>query len=103
MARKRGPARKEPKLADQKALSRRDFFTTGAAAGAAVLSVPTKAQEASFGARDIRWDYEADVVVLGSITSPLMIPALAAGLPACGSTTSAPALVFRPRLSAISA
>ena len=66
MARKRAPGRKEPKLADRKALSRRDFFTTGAAAGAAVLSVPSKAQKSSFGARDIRWDYEADVVVLGS-------------------------------------
>ena len=66
MARKRGPGRKEPKLADQKALSRRDFFTTGTAAGAAVLSVPSEAQESSFRARDFRWDYEADVVVLGS-------------------------------------
>jgi succinate dehydrogenase/fumarate reductase flavoprotein subunit len=28
--------------------------------------VPSKAQESSFGARDIRWNYEADVVVLGS-------------------------------------
>jgi hypothetical protein len=33
---------------------------------AAVLSVPSKAQESSFGARNIRGDYEADVVVLGS-------------------------------------
>jgi monoamine oxidase len=70
MARKRSPGRKEPKLADQKArkvgLNRRDFFSAGAAAGAAVLSVPSKAQESSFGARDARWDYEADVVVLGS-------------------------------------
>jgi hypothetical protein len=66
MARKRAPGRKEPKLADRKALSRRNFFTTGAGAGAAVLSVPSKAQKSSFGARDIRWDYEADVVVLGS-------------------------------------
>src|SRR6266446_5355776 len=69
MAKKRGTGRKEPKLQDGKALSRRDFFASGAAAGvgAAVLSGrEALAQEASSGARGIVWNYEADVVVLGS-------------------------------------
>src|SRR5215468_9101065 len=68
MAKKRGAGRKEPKLQEKNALSRRDFFTSGAAAGvgAAVLSGgEALAQEAS-GARGIVWNYEADVVVLGS-------------------------------------
>ena len=52
------------KSQDQKALNRRDFFRGGAAAGvgAAVLSTPALAQENG----GIRWNYEADVVVLGS-------------------------------------
>src|SRR5258707_3277554 len=69
MAKKRGAGRKEPKLQDGKALSRRDFFTSGAAAGigaAALSGVDALAQEASSGARGIVWSYEADVVVLGS-------------------------------------
>jgi hypothetical protein len=63
MAKKRDLGRKEPKLAEKKAPSRRDFFTSGAAAGvgAAVLSGSGQAR-----AQGIRWDYEADVVVLGS-------------------------------------
>lgn len=63
MAKKRGTGRKEPKLRQQKSLSRRDFFTGGAAAGvgAAVLSGPGEAH-----AQGIRWNYEADVIVLGS-------------------------------------
>ena len=50
-------------LQDEKALSRRDFFASGAAAGvgAAVLSAPGEAQ-----AQGIQWNYEVDVVVLGS-------------------------------------
>src|SRR5258705_9163649 len=69
MAKKRGSGRKEPKLQDGKALSRRDFFASGAAAGvgAAVLSGrEALAQQAASGARGIVWNYEADVVVLGS-------------------------------------
>src|SRR4249919_1579257 len=62
--------KREPKLAelqDQKAVSRRDFVKAGAAAGlgAAVLSAPGKAQ-AQPAPADIRWDYEADVIVCGS-------------------------------------
>src|SRR5215475_6619171 len=52
------------KRQNEKALNRRDFFRGGAAAsmGAAVLSTPALAQENG----GIRWNYEADVVVLGS-------------------------------------
>src|SRR6202051_742294 len=63
MAKKSDTGRKEVK-----ALSRRDFVTSGAAAGvgAAVLSGPAQAQQSSSGAQTIQWNYEADVVVLGS-------------------------------------
>ena len=46
MAKKRNAGRKEPKLQDEKALSRREFFKGGAAAGvgAAVLSGTGEAQ-----------------------------------------------------------
>ena len=66
MAKKRNTGRKERKLQEEKALSRRDFFKSGAAAGvsAAALSAPALAQDS--GARGIQWNYEADVVVLGS-------------------------------------
>ena len=54
-------------LRDQTAASRRDFVKAGAAAGlgAAILSAPGKAQ-AQRAPADIRWDYEADVIVCGS-------------------------------------
>jgi hypothetical protein len=67
MARKRDTGRKEPKLQKEKAVSRRDFFKRGAAAGvgAAVLSGNALAQESS-SAQRIQWNYEADVVILGS-------------------------------------
>src|SRR6266513_3885285 len=63
MAKKRDTGRKESKLQEAKALSRRDFFKSGAAAGvgAAVLPGPDIAR-----AQGIVWNYEADVVVLGS-------------------------------------
>jgi FAD binding domain-containing protein len=69
MARKRGSGWKEPKPHVEKTLSRRDFFRNGAAAGvgAAVLPGPDAlAQDASSGHQGIVWNYEADVVVLGS-------------------------------------
>jgi len=69
MAKKRDSGRKEPKLAKEKAVSRRDFFRSGAAGiGAAVLTGPGKAlaQGAPSGAQGIQWNYEADIVVLGS-------------------------------------
>src|SRR5260370_26820989 len=63
MANKRDPGPKESKVQEKKALSRRDFFKSGAAAGvgAAVLSGSGEAH-----AQGIRWNYDVDVVVLGS-------------------------------------
>src|SRR5580704_10000850 len=59
---KKGDTGRKPHQPKQ-ALSRRDFFRSGTAAGisAAVLSAPGEA-----AAQGIWWDYEADVVVLGS-------------------------------------
>jgi hypothetical protein len=63
MAKKRDTGRKE-----ENALNRRDFVTSAAAAGvgAAVLPGPALAQPSSSAAQAIQWNYEADVVVLGS-------------------------------------
>ena len=68
MAKKRDTSRKESKPEKTKALSRRDFFKSGAAAGGAVvLSGGGEAlAQASSGGQGIVWNYEADVVVLGS-------------------------------------
>jgi hypothetical protein len=67
MARNRDSGQKQPKLRKEKAVSRRDFFKGGAAAGgAAALSGGALAQESSDGGQRIQWNYEADVVVLGS-------------------------------------
>src|SRR5262245_34892089 len=65
MAKKRDTGQSEPKVQRVKALSRRDFVTSGVAAGAgaAVLSGCAQAQDT---AQAIEWNYEADVVVLGS-------------------------------------
>src|SRR5438128_12246188 len=54
-------------LQDQTAATRGDFVKAGAAAGlgAAILSAPGNAQ-AQRAPADIRWDYEADVIVCGS-------------------------------------
>src|ERR1700751_2171609 len=61
MAKKGDTGRKPRKSKD--ALSRRDFFRSGTAAGisAAVLSAPGEA-----AAQGITWNYEADIVILGS-------------------------------------
>src|SRR5262245_11449465 len=66
MAKKRNTVREETNRQQEKAVSRRDFFASGAAAGVgvAVLSGPALAQESS--SQRIQWNYEADVVVLGS-------------------------------------
>src|SRR5438477_2671851 len=58
---------KVAELRDQTTASRRDFVKAGAAAGlgAAILSAPGNAQ-AQRAPADIRWDYEADVIVCGS-------------------------------------
>ena len=62
MAKKSDTGRKSRKP-QKEALSRRDFFRSGTAAGisAAVLSAPGEA-----AAQGITWNYEADVVILGS-------------------------------------
>src|SRR5262245_37396941 len=56
------------KRTQDKAVSRRDFVRSGlaAGAGAAVLSGCTPSESASSSAQNIQWNYEADVVVLGS-------------------------------------
>ena len=63
MARKDTTGPKEAKPHKEKAVSRRDFVTSGAAVGlgAAVLSGPDDAS-----AQGIAWTYEADVVVCGA-------------------------------------
>ena len=68
MARKRETGRTQPKLRKENDVSRRDFFKGGAAVGvgAGVLSGSALAQESSASAQRIQWNYEADVVVLGS-------------------------------------
>jgi hypothetical protein len=68
MARKRDTSGKQTKPPKTKSVTRRDFFTRGAAAAgvsAAALSGDALAQEPS-PARRIQWNYEADVVILGS-------------------------------------
>ena len=66
MAKKRDTDGKKVKPQQEKSVSRRDFFARGAAAGvgAAVLSGPALAQNSS--PQGIQWNYEADVVILGS-------------------------------------
>jgi hypothetical protein len=67
MVKKRDSRRKDLETETSQALSRRDFFTKGAAVGvgAAVLgSSVAEAQQAP--AAPITWHYEADVVVLGA-------------------------------------
>ena len=68
MARKRDTGRKEPGQRIEKAVSRRDFIKSGASAGvgAAVISSAAAAKDSEFGAQNIEWNYEADVVVLGA-------------------------------------
>jgi hypothetical protein len=68
MSKKRDTGRKGLKLTKDKAVSRRDFFKRGAAAGAsaAVLSGPAAFAQDSSSAQRIQWNYEADVVILGS-------------------------------------
>jgi len=70
MAKKRDIDRKNRKNQGQKAVSRRDFVKSGAAAGvggaAAVFSSSGTALAQGVSPADaIRWDYEADVVIIG--------------------------------------
>jgi hypothetical protein len=71
MAKKGDSPGNRPKRQDQ-ALSRRDFVTTGVAAGlgATVLTgagaADAQISQPSSTTAEIKWDYEADVVVIGS-------------------------------------
>src|SRR5688572_25486284 len=69
MARKRDIDQKNRRSQGQKAVSRRDFVKSGAAAGvggaAAVLSSSGTALAQVSPVEAIRWDYEADVVIIG--------------------------------------
>ena len=68
MARKRIGRETRPQGEDTEALSRRDFFKSGAAAGvsATVLAGGGTALAQTSAVNSIKWDYEADVVVLGA-------------------------------------
>jgi hypothetical protein len=61
MAKKRDTERK--KIQKEKALSRRDFFKSGVTAGIGVAALSGTGEARAQG---IEWNYEADVVVLGS-------------------------------------
>jgi len=68
MAKKRDVVQKNRRNQDQKAVSRRDFVKSGAAAGvgaAAVLSSSGTASTQVSPPEAVRWDYEADIVVIG--------------------------------------
>jgi hypothetical protein len=69
MADKRDKQRNDAEPQNERALNRRSFVKTGAAAGlgAAALfeSEKAKAQASATGAEDIVWDYEVDVVIAG--------------------------------------
>ena len=68
MARKRIGRETRPQGEDTEALSRREFFKSGAAAGvsATVLAGGGTALAQTSAVNSIKWDYEADVVVLGA-------------------------------------
>lgn len=68
MAKKRIGEEAGPKGGTDKALSRREFFRTGAAAGvsATVLAGTGTALAQTSVADSITWDYEADIVILGA-------------------------------------
>jgi hypothetical protein len=57
---------------DQTAVSRRDFFKAGAAAGVGAAALAMPGEAAAQSAQAIQWDYEADVVVCGGGASGLI-------------------------------
>ena len=59
---------KDPKRRNQKAVSRRDFVKSGAAAGvgAAVLTTSGTALAQVSPVDAVRWNYEADIVIIGA-------------------------------------
>src|SRR5882762_10995806 len=67
MAKKRDSDQKDRKLQGNKAVSRRDFVKKGATGvGAAVLSMSGTALAQVSPVNAIRWNYEADVVIIGA-------------------------------------
>ena len=68
MAKKRNAGQTRPQGEDTEALSRREFFKSGAAAGvsATVLAGSGTALAQTSAVNSIKWDYEADIVVLGA-------------------------------------
>jgi hypothetical protein len=68
VAKKRDDTRDDPRLQNDKGLSRRDFVKTGAAVGlgaTALMESGRARAQASTGAEDVVWDYEVDVVIAG--------------------------------------
>jgi hypothetical protein len=85
MARKRNGKPEDRKPQETKSVSRRNFLKQGAVAGvsaAALGGSVNKSSAQGAGADGIKWDYEADVVVIGSGASgmPCAIRARDAGL-----------------------
>ena len=85
MARKRDSKPEQKKPESEKSISRRNFLTHGAVAGVSAAALGASVGEASAqgtAADGIKWDYEADVVVIGSGASgmPCAIRARDAGL-----------------------
>ena len=85
MAKKRGGKPEDQKNQEPKSVSRRNFLTHGAVAGVSAAALGGSVGETSAqatGADGIKWDYEADVVVIGSGASgmPCAIRARDAGL-----------------------
>lgn len=84
MAKKRNGKPAEGKPEETKSVSRRNFLTHGAVAGVSAAALGGSAAETSAQTSngEIKWDYEADVVVVGSGASgmPCAIRARDAGL-----------------------
>jgi heterodisulfide reductase subunit A-like polyferredoxin len=60
---------KDPKRRNQKAVSRRDFVKSGAAAGVGAAVLTTSGTALAQGVSPvsaIRWNYEADIVIIGA-------------------------------------
>src|SRR5262245_10613266 len=84
MAKKRDSKPEQRKPMQDKSVSRRNFLTQGAVAGvsAAALAGGVAETSAQTANGEIKWDYEADVLVIGSGASgmPCAIRARDAGL-----------------------
>ncbi len=85
MAKKRDSKPEQKKPESEKSVSRRNFLTHGAVAGVSAAALGGSVGQASAqatAADGIKWDYEADLVVIGSGASgmPCAIRARDAGL-----------------------